>query len=70
MKKEDIIEVACPTCKKQVEWCEQNKYRPFCSKRCQIIDLGGWAAEENAIPSDTADFAMNLTEHNQDWTKH
>ncbi|MDU5697815.1 MAG: DNA gyrase inhibitor YacG, partial [Haemophilus parainfluenzae] len=32
--------------------------RPFCSKRCQLIDLGEWAAEEKAIPSDTADFAM------------
>ena len=32
---------------------------PFCSKRCQLIDLGEWAAEEKAIPSDTADFAMD-----------
>ena len=31
----------------------------FCSKRCQLIDLGEWAAEEKAIPSDTADFAMD-----------
>ena len=30
----------------------------FCSKRCQLIDLGEWAAEEKAIASDTADFAM------------
>ena len=34
-------------------------FRPFCSKRCQLIDLGEWAAEEKAIPSDTADFAMD-----------
>ena len=31
-------------------------FDPFCSKRCQLIDLGEWAAEEKAIPSDTADF--------------
>ena len=31
----------------------------FDSKRCQLIDLGEWAAEEKAIPSDTADFAMD-----------
>ncbi|TCJ98311.1 hypothetical protein EV694_0698 [Volucribacter psittacicida] len=70
MKNNDVFEVACPTCHKAVAWTEQSLYRPFCSKRCQIIDLGGWAAEENAIPSDTADFAMNLTEDNQDWTKN
>ncbi|MGB8926836.1 MAG: DNA gyrase inhibitor YacG, partial [Pantoea agglomerans] len=26
-------------------------WRPFCSKRCQLIDLGEWAAEEKRIPS-------------------
>jgi len=26
-------------------------FRPFCSKRCQLIDLGEWAAEEKRIPS-------------------
>ena len=31
----------------------------FVAKRCQLIDLGEWAAEEKAIPSDTADFAMD-----------
>lgn len=69
-KDNEIIEVPCPTCKKPVAWTEQSQYRPFCSKRCQIIDLGGWAAEENAILSETADFAMDLTQDNQDWVKH
>lgn len=31
----------------------------FAAKRCQLIDLGEWAAEEKAIPSDTADFTMD-----------
>ena len=56
---DDIFTVSCPICHKQVEWSEQSPYRPFCSKRCQLIDLGEWAAEEKAIPSDTADFAMD-----------
>lgn len=38
---------------------QESQFRPFCSKRCQLIDLGEWAAEEKAIPSDTADFAMD-----------
>lgn len=67
---EEIITLPCPTCNKTVSWSEQSPYRPFCSKRCQLIDLGAWAAEENAIPSETADFAMSLTEENQDWVKH
>lgn len=43
--------VNCPTCKKEVVWDKENKYRPFCSERCQITDLGDWAAEKNVIAS-------------------
>ncbi|MDF7667484.1 DNA gyrase inhibitor YacG [Orbaceae bacterium ESL0727] len=46
--------VKCPTCHKDVEWSEKNPFRPFCSKRCQLIDLGEWAAEEHRIPDDDA----------------
>ena len=35
--------VACPTCKATVKWTSQNPYRPFCSERCKLIDLGAWA---------------------------
>ena len=42
--------VNCPNCKKQVEWDQSNLFRPFCSKTCQLIDLGEWADEEKAIP--------------------
>ncbi|WP_333499123.1 DNA gyrase inhibitor YacG [Kluyvera sp. CHPC 1.2972] len=47
----DVTKVNCPTCNKPVIWSEQSPYRPFCSKRCQLIDLGEWAAEEKRIPS-------------------
>lgn len=47
--------VACPTCKKLVEFSPLNTFRPFCSKRCEMIDLGAWANEDYAIPSVTKD---------------
>ncbi len=50
---EDILIVPCPTCQKAVKWQTENAYRPFCSKRCQLIDLGEWAAEEKAIAGDS-----------------
>ncbi|MGO2462878.1 MAG: DNA gyrase inhibitor YacG, partial [Serratia proteamaculans] len=37
--------VKCPTCGKGVVWGEVSPFRPFCSKRCQLIDLGEWADE-------------------------
>lgn len=47
------MEVNCPSCKKSVEWVVTNKYRPFCCKQCQLIDLGEWANEEKTIPCGT-----------------
>ncbi|MEE1340565.1 MAG: DNA gyrase inhibitor YacG [Succinivibrionaceae bacterium] len=41
--------VKCPTCSKDVEWSPNNPYRPFCSERCKLIDLGAWADGTNAI---------------------
>ena len=42
--------VACPQCGKEVAWSSENKYRPFCSERCKMIDLGQWANESYRIP--------------------
>ena len=41
--------VECPTGQKKVEWKAENKYRPFCSERCKLIDFGEWANEEKRI---------------------
>lgn len=41
--------VKCPTCRKPVEWSQENKYRPFCSSRCKLIDLGAWLEEKMVI---------------------
>ena len=43
--------VSCPTCQKPVPWNENSPYRPFCSQRCKMIDLGTWANESYCIPS-------------------
>ena len=46
--------VNCPTCGAKVEWTEANRYRPFCSERCKLIDFGAWANEEYAVPAEEA----------------
>jgi endogenous inhibitor of DNA gyrase (YacG/DUF329 family) len=43
------MEVNCPTCHKTVLWSKQAVHRPFCSERCKLIDLGGWAEGRYAI---------------------
>lgn len=44
--------VSCPTCGKPVRWEPASRYRPFCSERCKLIDLGDWASERHRIPDD------------------
>ena len=43
--------VRCPTCRREVDW-EGNRYRPFCSERCRILDLAAWAEERYRIPGE------------------
>ena len=38
--------VQCPTCKKMAVYSPKNSWRPFCSERCKMIDLGAWSTEE------------------------
>ncbi len=42
--------VSCPRCGAQVAWLPENHYRPFCSERCELIDLGDWAMEKYRVP--------------------
>ena len=47
--------VACPQCGAAVVWDPGNPYRPFCSERCKMIDLGAWATESYRIPVEDDD---------------
>jgi endogenous inhibitor of DNA gyrase (YacG/DUF329 family) len=44
----------CPYCRKPAQW-EGNPFRPFCSERCKMIDLGKWASEGYRVPGEKAD---------------
>jgi uncharacterized protein len=47
--------VACPQCGARVVWDPANRFRPFCSERCKMIDLGAWATESYRIPVEDDD---------------
>jgi endogenous inhibitor of DNA gyrase (YacG/DUF329 family) len=40
----------CPTCRKETRY-RSNRFRPFCSERCKLIDLGKWASGEYRVPT-------------------
>ena len=43
-------QVTCPRCGKRIAFSPKNEWRPFCSERCKMIDLGKWAAEDYRVP--------------------
>ncbi len=44
-----MTKVNCPTCNTVVIWDKSSTFRPFCSERCRLIDLGQWQDEEHRI---------------------
>jgi endogenous inhibitor of DNA gyrase (YacG/DUF329 family) len=56
-------QVACPTCGKPVVWSTSSRWRPFCSERCKLIDLGEWLAEDKRIPGPPVDLSPDDGPH-------
>ncbi len=54
--------VTCPTCGKEMVWDTNNRFRPFCSERCKLIDLGKWANEEYRVEQRECDSGDQKTQ--------
>jgi uncharacterized protein len=57
--------VTCPRCGAQVAWSPENPYRPFCSERCKLIDLGDWAMERYRVPMEGGKDAPDAEEQDE-----
>lgn len=57
------FEVTCPTCKKKFEYYSST-FRPFCSEKCRLIDLGHWLTESYTVP------VQKLSEEEQETIEH
>lgn len=42
----------CPQCGQAIRISSDNRWRPFCSERCRLIDLGIWLEGNNHLPSE------------------
>ncbi|MCA9267365.1 MAG: DNA gyrase inhibitor YacG [Planctomycetales bacterium] len=45
-----MTELRCPTCNRLHRPEPDAKTIPFCSERCQLIDLGRWLGEKHSVP--------------------
>jgi len=44
--------IKCPQCGEFFDMDSLSNYKPFCSERCKLIDLGAWADGSYSIPSE------------------
>lgn len=44
------LTVTCPNCKKSFNYYS-SEFRPFCSEKCRLIDLGQWLSESYSVPA-------------------
>ena len=51
----------CPQCNRATTLSADNAWRPFCSERCKLLDLGEWFGERYTVPVENAegDFAQD-----------
>jgi endogenous inhibitor of DNA gyrase (YacG/DUF329 family) len=42
------LKVNCPCCKESFEYYS-SRYRPFCTERCKLVDMGHWFDESYTI---------------------
>ncbi len=47
--------VRCPACGGDSVYALTNPFRPFCSERCRLADLGAWASEGYRVGTTPAD---------------
>lgn len=54
--------VACPQCGKPAVFAPENRWRPFCSEHCKLIDMGAWATNQYRVPEETDPLADDEAE--------
>ena len=52
--------VRCPACGGPSVYAPENRFRPFCSERCKLHDLGAWASESFRVEVQETDGADGL----------
>ncbi len=64
----EMSDVTCPSCGKRVRWEPGQRWRPFCSERCRLIDLGEWFEERHRISEPAEGYTQ--PEHDEERGRH
>jgi endogenous inhibitor of DNA gyrase (YacG/DUF329 family) len=56
---EVLKSAACPQCGQLASLDQANAWRPFCSQRCKLLDLGEWFSGSYAVAADPSEAAAD-----------
>ena len=59
-----VTKVNCPECDKEVLWQDDQPWKPFCSERCKLMDLGEWATGGHNIAGESVELELDIDQHN------
>ena len=62
------MKIPCPICKKMTD-TQGNLYKPFCSERCKLADLGAWFDEDYTIKGQSEPFSQTYSPTNEEMLK-
>jgi endogenous inhibitor of DNA gyrase (YacG/DUF329 family) len=51
---QSVKHVPCPHCRRLTPFTPTNKWRPFCTERCKMIDLGLWGSDAYRLPDSSS----------------
>lgn len=60
-----ILRVKCPQCATIFSYYD-SEFRPFCSERCKLIDLGHWFEESYRVPEKPNKKEIETDDYEQD----
>ncbi len=61
------MKVKCPNCEKLTDLEPSNPWRPFCSERCKLMDMGDWISERHHIPGEPVESTQQDSEEPESW---
>lgn len=62
---EKNLKVKCPSCQSSFNYFD-SPFRPFCTERCQMIDLGHWFLDSYAVKGEDVKLEQGLEQETQE----
>jgi len=60
----------CPICGEHARERSENRFFPFCTERCKLVDLGKWLSGDYRVRTNETPDEDDMTETTEEEAKH